>query len=89
MAHPALDRPVEVQILYIAYEGWIYSGRWADFDGIKIQPFIGNSNRMYFIYIITMILYKIKQQSDKLKKLCHEISIMSQVPVERGQVDDH
>ena len=27
VAHPALDRPVEVQILYIAYEGWIYSGR--------------------------------------------------------------
>jgi len=28
VAHPALDRPVEVQILYIAYEGWIYSGRY-------------------------------------------------------------
>ena len=42
VAHPALDRwrgaqiktltiffrPIEVQILYIAYEGWIYNGRW-------------------------------------------------------------
>ena len=24
---PALDLPVEVQVLYIAYEGWFYSGR--------------------------------------------------------------
>ena len=27
VAHPALSQPTEVQILYIAYEGWIYSGR--------------------------------------------------------------
>ena len=27
VAHPALDDPIEIQILYIAYEGWIYSGR--------------------------------------------------------------
>lgn len=28
VAHPALDDPIEIQILYIAYEGWIYSGRY-------------------------------------------------------------
>ena len=37
VAPPALDRPVEVQILYIAYEGWIYSGRWEELDKIKIS----------------------------------------------------
>ena len=29
VAHPALARPTEIQILYLAYEGWIYSGRSA------------------------------------------------------------
>jgi len=28
VAHPALDDPIEIQMLYIAYEGWIYSGRY-------------------------------------------------------------
>ena len=29
VSHPALSEPTEIQILYVAYEGWIYSGRWA------------------------------------------------------------
>ena len=28
VAHPAIDKLVEVQLLYIAYNGWIYSGRY-------------------------------------------------------------
>ena len=27
VSHPALSEPTEIQILYVAYEGWIYSGR--------------------------------------------------------------
>ena len=27
VSHPVLSEPTEIQILYIAYEGWIYSGR--------------------------------------------------------------
>ena len=27
VSHPALSQPTDIQILYIAYEGWIYSGR--------------------------------------------------------------
>ena len=27
VSHPALSEPTDIQILYIAYEGWIYSGR--------------------------------------------------------------
>ena len=27
VAHPALEFPVEVQITYTAYQGWIYSGQ--------------------------------------------------------------
>ena len=28
VSHPALSQPTEIQILYLAYEGWIYSGRF-------------------------------------------------------------
>ena len=27
VSHPALSEPTDIQILYNAYEGWIYSGR--------------------------------------------------------------
>ena len=37
VAHPALDKLVEVQLLYIAYNGWIYSGRYQwSFDQLVI-----------------------------------------------------
>ena len=32
VSHPALSEPTEIQILYIAYEGWIYSGRLVELD---------------------------------------------------------
>ena len=37
VSHPALSEPTEIQILYIAYEGWIYSGRLV---GLTFSPLV-------------------------------------------------